>query len=385
MDKFLFITCNRSEYFLVEPLIEFCLKNKFFSNFKLIVGGTHYKKEYGKTVSDIKINLGDKIIKMNYLKNIQNEEYKNVSLPIIKELNMILKKEKPKIAIIVGDRYETLIISTILFAHNVYIVHFHGGELTYGSKDDIFRHCVSKLSNLHMVAHTNYKNRLIKFGENPRNIYLSGPLGYLNFKNKKLFNKNVIKDKLKINNKNNSVVVTFHSETNKSKKENINNLNILLNSILKLNNLNIVFTGNSFDPYSSLIKKKILISIENKSNFFYFESLGSQKYFSLIKNSKFMIGNSSSGIYESCLLKTPCINLGDRQKGRLLSDNIINCEFNLIKLNKIIKKVLNNKFKFFYKYPFKKNNENKILEKISKHYNNNNNKNKIFYQAKNEL
>ena len=64
----------------------------------------------------------------------------------------------------VGDRYEVF-SAAIACILNDKIVHIHGGELSEGSKDDIFRHSITKMSNLHFVATSEYKKRVLQLGE----------------------------------------------------------------------------------------------------------------------------------------------------------------------------------------------------------------------------
>ena len=66
----------------------------------------------------------------------------------------------------------------------------------------------------------------------------------------------------------------------------------------------------------NLFIKKFIARSSNK-NFYFKESLGSDRYFSLLKVANFVIGNSSSGILEVPYFKIPTINLGYRQKGRI--------------------------------------------------------------------
>lgn len=139
----------------------------------------------------------------------------------------------------------------------------------------------------------------------------------------------------------------------------------MLENLDKLENASLIFTKANADENGLLINEILKAYCEkNPSKAKLFDNLGSQRYLSLMKISKAMIGNSSSGIYESVFFKTPCINIGDRQKGRLRTKNIIDCTMQ--DLDKALKKLEGKDFKECLKnlenpYESKKN-PNKIIK-----------------------
>ena len=166
----------------------------------------------------------------------------------------------------------------------------------------------------------------------------------------------------------------FHPETNISKKKNINNLKKLI-SFLNLIKQKVIFTypnaDEGFLDYIRLIEKGL-----DKKNSIIVKNLGIQKYHLMLLNSDLMIGNSSSGIIESCSFKIPCINLGNRQKNRLSPKNIIHSNFEIKDILKAYDKASDSKFKKKIKRiknPYEsKNTSSKIFniinEKIKKNF-----------------
>ena len=241
------------------------------------------------------------------------------------------------------------------------IAHIHGGEVTQGAYDDSIRHSITKLSHLHFPIHDQYKKRLIQLGENPKTIFNYGGLGAHSISKSKLLTKYDLEKYLKISLKKKIVLVTFHPVTlEKNKTEfQIKNLIKFLNT---LNDMTIIITSSNFDSENDIIRKEILRFLKKKK-VYYFNSLGNRAYISLMKLAYLVIGNSSSGVLESPYFGTKTINIGDRQKGRIISDNIINSDYKFKSIYKAfltIKKRSKKKSDIF----LKKNTPIKIAKKI---------------------
>jgi len=175
--KIFLVTSTRADFGLLKNLI-FEFKKNSFSDLKIIATGTHFSKKHGFSFSEIKNNkvtIYKKILMTNNTKSSKSV-LSDMSL-LSQKISSLIKRDKPDLFIVLGDRYEILAVSLAAFLNKVPIAHIHGGEITQGSLDDGFRHCISKMSNLHFVSHMDYKNRLIKMGENPKSIYSVGALG----------------------------------------------------------------------------------------------------------------------------------------------------------------------------------------------------------------
>ncbi len=351
-------TGSRSDYEILRPLI-FKLKNSH--DIKLFVGPHHFQKKFGNTFKLIK---KDKL-KICY-KCLTNVNYNNVDInkfiqdSIFKYKNQLIKT-KPDLVLILGDRYEVLSFVIASFFLNLKICHLHGGEVTHGSFDDTIRHMISKMSDYHFVTNDKYKKRLISMGENPKNIYNFGSIGALNIKNTKMIPKKKMYKKFNIPNNCKLVIITFHPETNSKilfKKQ----INLFLNALKKNSRYFLLFTGCNADPYGNYFNIKIKQFVLKNKNSLFVENLGGEDYFSLIKCSEFVLGNSSSGIYEVPNIKKITINVGSRQSGRLMPKSVINCELKTLKIRQIL-----NNFNY-YKKKIKFNNlfyKKNVLFKIN--------------------
>ena len=340
MKKILFISSSRADYGLLRNIIFETKKNKKIKVFVLVTG-SHLSKEFGSTIKEIeKDGLKKNIIKKRVLKkNFFEKDISKYISQTITSTSSTLEKIKPEKVVILGDRYELLGCAIASMSHRIPIAHIHGGEVTAGAIDDSIRHSISKLSHLHFPIHDQYKKRLIQLGENPKTIFNYGGLGAHSIQNIKFKSKHVLERELKIKLDKKIFLITYHPTTLEKNKSNYQVSN-LISALGKFKKTIKIFTSSNFDHENKIIKNKILnFTRKNKDTFFY-SSLGHLNYVSLMKISNVVIGNSSSGVLETPSLGIPTVNIGNRQKGRIISDNVINSEYKKNDIIKNIKKAL---------------------------------------------
>ena len=338
--KIIYLTTSRSDYDLIKPLI---IQNKR-TNKILLITGSHLEKKFGNTISQIKqdkLNV-NKIIKIDI--QTKNRQYMiNNSIAIgLNKFSKSLIKEKPDLVIILGDRFEALSFAIACYTLKYPIAHLHGGEITKGSLDNGFRNSITKMSRLHFVSNFKHKIRLINMGEKKQDIYDFGSLGVENALKIKLKNKSEIQKKLKFTMMKNNLLVCFHPNTTfRDKKKIKKEFSDLISALRKFKEIYYIFTSPNNDPGGLEIMHEIKKFVKKNKNAIYFPNLGQKYFFSILKQSDGMIGNSSSGIIECPAYKKGSINIGDRQLGRLKSSSVINrmeaeivinCAFQLFKL-----------------------------------------------------
>lgn len=381
--KIFLVTSTRADFGILKNLILEFKKNSNF-DLKIIATGAHFSKKHGFSYREIKnekIKIYKKILitnNVNSAKNILND----ISI-ITKNISSLIIKDKPDLFIVLGDRYEILAVSLAAYLAKVPIAHIHGGEITQGSLDDGFRHCISKMSNIHFVSHNDYKKRLMRMGENPKNIYNVGGLGAFNIEKLKFFSKKKLKELLGIDLKKKILLICLHPELNK--KLTVNLANETLKALKNHKDKTLIFTMPGVDLHNEIIFKKIRFFVRSNDNSYYFRSLGSKVFLSLLKISHGIIGNSSSGILEMPSFKKPTINIGLRQWGRVRAMSVIDISPKANLISKTINFICSKKFLKIQKYlfsPYKKNNTIKKIILILKKINLANFKFKKFYDFK---
>lgn len=360
------VTTARSDFGILKPLISKLEKSKKFKPL-LLVSGNHSSNFFGKTLKEIKNDKikNYKVIKLN-IKN-KKEHTLNISGEIFNKFVNFFKSKNFDLIILLGDRFEILPIANLAVLKNIPIAHIHGGEITEGVIDEYIRHAVTKLSSLHFATNIEYKKRIIRMGESPKNVFLVGHLGIDFDKKSFLINKELFKQKIGIFNNNKIICIAIHPEIkNKNFKKNID---IFFNFMKKISdsNHNLIITYPNMDPGFNYIIKKI-IKLKKKKNVFVFKNLGHKLFLSMLNHSQIIIGNSSSGILEAPYFKTFSINLGNRQKGRVKPKTVIDCDYNYNQLNKKFNNLINkNKPKTIdKKFYLKGSASNKIINILSK-------------------
>ncbi len=360
MKKILFISSSRADYGLLRQVI--LETQKINKETYLMVTGSHLSEVFGNTISEIKKDKIKNIIKKKLLNKNFNE--KNISNYIAKSINLtseVILNKKPDVIVILGDRYELLGSAIASMTFRVPIAHIHGGEVTQGAYDDYIRHSITKLSHLHFPVHNKYKKRLVQLGENPKSIFNYGGLGAYSISKSKLLSRLELEKYLKINLSKKIIMVTFHPvtlEKNESKFH-IKNLIRFLNTLKKMT---IIITSPNFDIENNVIKREFL-KFSKKNNVHFFKSLGNLTYISLMKQAYLVIGNSSSGVLETPSFGTNTINIGNRQNGRIISKNIINCDYSYNSINQAFKKIKNKRKQTINPF-FKINTPKKIAKKL---------------------
>ncbi len=362
MKKIMVFTGSRADYGLLKNLLKRISSSK---NYKLDIAASsiHFMKDFGKTFTEIK---NDKLeVKFKGKTKLKNNDYNSVINYCgnsMLEFSNFLKKSKPDIVVLLGDRYEVFSFCISAFFLRIPILHIHGGEITTGAFDDTLRHCITKMSNYHFVSHDIYKKRVQQLGENKKKIFNYGAPGIENIKNLNSLNKKQILKKLNIPFRKTIAVVTFHPET-RSKTSPHKQINTLLKGLFSLKNIFYVFTYSNTDPFGKYFIKKINM-YKKKKNVLIFKTLGTENYHNIIKVADVVIGNSSSGIFEAPSLKTPTLNIGKRQDGREMGESIFCCKNNSQDIKKNILKIFKTN-KINYKNIFyKKNTSLRMFKKI---------------------
>ena len=256
-----------------------------------------------------------------------------------------LQDLNPDLLVILGDRYEMLALASSALIFTIPIIHLHGGEITEGAYDDAIRHSISKMSHFHFASTEEYKNRIIQLGENPKFVHNVGAIGLDSVKKLPLLTKDELEKELDFQFKKYNYQVTFHPST-LDKESPEKQFQILLDAIDKQEDSFFVFTKANADTGGRIINKMIDDYVsKNSDKARAFSSLGNLRFLSLVKFCDAVVGNSSSGILEVPSLKTATINIGDRQKGRIQAESIINTKVSEIEILDAFEKVKSEEFK----------------------------------------
>lgn len=364
--KIAIVTSTRAEYGLLYPIIK---KMKADANFtaELVVTGTHLQKEFGDTYKLIEAD-GLKIdakIRTNLSGKNENSIAKGASITLTK-FTEYFSQTRPDAVMILGDRYEILTVAMAAVISNIPVIHIHGGEISEGAKDDLFRHAITKLSSLHFTSCDTHRKRVIQMGEQPARVKVSGAPGIDNVKNLKLKTRQELEKEFDSTFGKSIFLVTFHPAT-MEKTDPSTQMNELLKSLNQFKDASIFISGSNADEGGDRIQKLIDGFVIQNKRVIYRNSFGQLNYLSLMKIADVVIGNSSSGIIEAPSLKTPTVDIGSRQKGRTAAKSVIHCKTNQREITSAITKALKIKKTSLFKNPYDQGNSaEKIVNELRK-------------------
>lgn len=322
MRKIAIVTATRAEYGLLSPIIKE-LRKKECNDFSvhLIVTGTHLCVQYGMTVNDIDDRV-DHRITIPVKSDTEMDISDNQAVTLV-EFTKLFFKEKYNAVILLGDRYETLAIAIAAGNTRIPIFHLCGGDTTEGAIDEWIRHSITKMSYLHFVTNEDSFRRVVQLGENPLRVFNYGSTSLDNIKKLACMNKNEALNSVGLPDCK-YALCTYHPVTLENDCVDIQ-IEELIKAISSFPEIQFLITKSNADHLGSRINNLLDELAQKHDNIHVYTSLGMKRYLSLMKYAEFVIGNSSSGIIEAPAFNVPTVNIGDRQRGRLQSDSIINC------------------------------------------------------------
>ncbi|TQR33816.1 UDP-N-acetylglucosamine 2-epimerase (hydrolyzing) [Campylobacter sp. MIT 99-7217] len=320
--KICVVSATRAEWGLLRNLCKEINADKDLK-LQLIVTAAHLSADFGLTYKEIEKEFKiDKKIPILLASDDKISICKAMGLGFV-SFSEAFETLKPDIVVILGDRYEMLCVASVCLMMKIPIAHLYGGELTLGAIDDSIRHAISKMASLHFAGANEYKNRVLQLGEEPWRVFNVGSLGGENIQKLKLLSKKELERELEFKFDKKIYLITYHPETLTSsslQKE----VKSLLQSLDKFKSSSLIFTKANADENGIFINEALKVYCDkNPHKAKLFDSLGTLKYLSLMKITNAVVGNSSSGLIETPFFKTPCINIGSRQNGRLRAANII--------------------------------------------------------------
>ena len=338
------MTGTRAEYGLLKSLMQEINKDNDLELY-LIVSGMHLSPEFGMTYQEIEEDGFEINAKVEMLLSSDSPAgiSKSIGLGVIGFADEFQRADLDML-ILLGDRYEALSAAICAMVMRIPIAHLHGGELTEGAIDEGIRHSITKMSYLHFTSTEQYRNRVIQLGENPERVFYVGALGVENIKKINLMTKEELERSIHFEIDENTVIVTYHPVTLENNTVEEQFLNLL--KVLDRNpKIRMIFTKANADTNGRIVNELIdKYAAQNSERACAFMSLGQKRYLSALKYCRIVIGNSSSGIIEAPSFGKPIINIGDRQKGRICADSVINCGYTQQEIQQAMETALTEEF-----------------------------------------
>lgn len=339
------VTGNRAEYSRAKTVMK-AIEEHPDMELILIVTGAHLLDKYGATFREIEadgFNINEKVYLI-----VEGENpitmTKSVGLGII-ELATIFNNYKPDIVIAPTDRFETLSVAVSSALMNIVLAHIQGGEVT-GTIDESIRHAITKFAHIHFAATEKSRERIIKMGEDAKFVFNVGcPAIDLLLKvdsgtKKELFNTRELipKDGRSIDPESPFLLVVQHPVTTEF-EDSFRQIQETLYAIEALKLQTIMLWPNADAGSDEIVKgiRQFHLNHDMK-NLFLYKHFSTGTFIKLMMHCNAMVGNSSSGIRETCYLGTPVVNIGTRQNERERGRNVVDVSYNRGEITDAIKR-----------------------------------------------
>lgn len=317
------VTTSRADYgLLVWPLRKLLADDHF--DVKLVVSGTHLSPAHGLTYKKIEED-GFKIdwrVDMLLSSDTALGACKSLGIAVM-GFGEAFAHLKPDLVLLLGDRYEMFAAAQCAMLNTIPIAHIAGGDFTIGAFDDAIRHSITKMAHIHFPTNEDAAQRIRQLGENPEHVHMVGSSGIDYIRHLEPMTRTELESMLNTKLGEKNILVTYHPETLEEKT--VSDFSELVKALKGLDSsVGIVVTRPNADPLGKAIEQQIDVLAETKPEVCVFSSLGSKVYLNVMNQVDAVVGNSSSGIYEAPSLKTPTVNIGNRQKGRLTASSVLN-------------------------------------------------------------
>ncbi len=316
------LTSSRADYSIYSPLLLKIEEDSFFE-MEVLAFGTHLMKKFGHTVDCIYkdgfniVEIGETMSERDSPSDISNAMARTIIA-----FSSFFEKNEYDLIIALGDRYEMFasVVASVPFI--IPVAHIAGGETTLGAIDNAFRHSITTFSSIHFATTDIYRDRIREITGMDRHIYNVGSLSIDNLKKLKLLDVYEFNDRFGIDMSTPTILFTFHPETVNYQKSKVY-IKEIIDAIEKLSGYQLLITMPNADTMGLMIREELERYAESQPNVYTVETLGTLGYLSAMKHCSFILGNTSSGFTEAAFFPKWVINLGDRQKGRIITPNIV--------------------------------------------------------------
>lgn len=318
------VTTSRADYsHLYWPLK--LLSEHTDVDLRLIVTAAHLSPEFGATIREIEKDGFPIAARIESLLSSDTDigMAKSIGVAVL-SLADTLGALRPDLLLLIADRYEMLAPAAVALSLRIPIAHIEGGEISEGAIDDAVRNALTKMSHLHFTSTATARARVIAMGEEPWRVHHAGAPSLDHLRRSRLLTREELATRLNLDLTTPPLLVAYHPVT----LEHNTTLEAAaffaaLDVLAEQGTAPIVFCYPNSDAGShSLIERtRDFIARHPAANLFV--NLDAVTYWSLLRESALLLGNSSSGIMESASFAIPTVNIGLRQKGRERASNLL--------------------------------------------------------------
>ena len=318
-------TGTRAEFGLLSPVVR-RIQDAPDMELQVLATGAHLSAAHGSTVDEIE--AAGLPVSARVVLDLSDDSPLGIaqaSGTCLAGCARELTRLAPDMLLLLGDRYEALAAAFAATICRIPVAHIHGGEVTRGAMDDAFRHAITKLSHLHFTSTEEYRQRVIRMGEDPAMVFNVGALGAEIARTMTPLSRQDLEADLKLDPGRPFLLVTFHPPTLEpgAARE---QMAALLDALDQFPEYGVLLTKAGADTEGLGVNAQAEAYAQaDPGRVRLFTSLGQKRYLSAMRWCGAVVGNSSSGIIEAPSLGAPSVNIGSRQEGRTRADSVIDC------------------------------------------------------------
>ena len=326
MKNITIITSTRAEYGLLRPVIQKVAAAQDLQ-LQLVVTGAHLCARFGNTVQEIEADGLSIAARLPIFEEENSNE--SVALTIARTITVFdgyFAAHRPDAVLLLGDRFEIFAVATAAAARHIPIAHISGGDVTLGAADEYYRHCITKMAVLHFPSCAESAARLVRMGEAPETVFCVGGLGDENIRTLPKMTRQELCASTGFDLMQPFAIVTYHPETSAAAGDPAAQADALCAAMEALPGVFWLITGSNADAGGAVCTAKMqAFAAAHPQRAGFINSLGLKRYLSAMQCAALVVGNSSSGVVETPTFGVPTVNIGSRQAGRIICQNVLCC------------------------------------------------------------
>lgn len=335
------VTATRAEYGLLRPVLR-----KLGEELRLIVTGAHLSERLGRTVREIEADGLPIAARLPIFDDAVPDE--PVALTIARTMQTFdgyFAAHRPDVVLLLGDRFEIFAVAAAAAARHIPIAHISGGDVTLGAADEYYRHCITKMASLHFPSCADSAARLLRLGEAPDTVFCVGGLGDENIRTLPKMSRGELCESTGFDLRGTFALVTYHPETSADAGDPAAQADALCAAMDAVEGVFWLITGSNADAGGRVCTEKMrAFAAAHPDRAGFVNSLGLKRYLSAMQYAALVAGNSSSGVVETPTFGVPAVNIGERQAGRILCDNVLCCPADAAAIEAALREALTPEF-----------------------------------------
>jgi GDP/UDP-N,N'-diacetylbacillosamine 2-epimerase (hydrolysing) len=317
--KICYITGTRADFGLMHSTLV-AIDRAEGLELAIVVTGMHLVEHYGRTVEDIeatKLPIAARI-KVDVEPATGATMARNIGTMLTGFVDTLLTI-KPDLVLLLGDRGEMLAGALAAIHLNIPVAHIHGGERS-GTVDEPVRHAISKLAHFHFTATEDARNRLVRMGEQPDHVWVTGAPGLDGIESLATAGRTELVNEMGLDPDRPVALLVYHPVLQEEASAGDSTMSIL--DALRQQNVQVIALKPNSDAGSQRVREA-LEACGSKTDVRVVTHFSRNRFVSWMAVVNLMVGNSSAGIIEAASFGTPVINVGSRQNLRERNLNVI--------------------------------------------------------------